>query len=77
MFWATKADKDCPKAEGTSMMKPHSFSATPTPAEAMTPRPLTMAAMARKETLTSTSWRATGAPRRRMRPVHWGSKRMS
>ena len=38
-------------------------------AEAMTPRPLTMAAMARKETLTSTSWRATGTPRRRIRPM--------
>ena len=59
------------------MINPHSFSATPTPAEAMTPKLLTIAAIARKEMLTSTSWSATGAPKRRIRPVCLGWKRIS
>lgn len=43
-------------------MKTHTFSATPTPAEAATPKELTMAWMSRKEVPTSSSWRATGVP---------------
>ncbi len=35
IFCATKADMACEKVEGTSMMKAHTFSATPTPAEAV------------------------------------------
>ena len=48
-FCATKADMDCINAMGTSMMKAHTFSATPIPAEGMTPRELTIACMIRKE----------------------------
>ena len=62
MFWATKAERDCMNEEGTSMMNMQSFSATPTPAEGMTPSELTMAMMARKEMLTRASCRAIGKP---------------
>ena len=51
------------------MMKAQSFSATPTPAEAITPMELTMARITRKEMLTSRSWRAMGVPRARILPT--------
>ena len=75
-FWATKADMACEKAEGTSMMKAHTFSATPTPAEGTTPRALTMACMTRKDMLTSRSDSAMGSPRRRTCATRGLSKRM-
>ena len=43
LFCATKADIACMKAAGTSMMKAQTFSATPTPADATSPSPFTMA----------------------------------
>ncbi len=52
----------CMKANGSSMMKAHTFSATPTPAEAMSPSRFTMAKMMRKDSPTSRSCRAMGAP---------------
>lgn len=67
IFWATKADIDWLKAEGTSIMNPHSFSATPTPAEGITPREFTIAVMARKEILTRRSWKAMGSPKAEIR----------
>ena len=42
-------------AEGIIKIKVHSFSATPTPAKAVTPRPLMTARITRKETLTKKS----------------------
>ena len=75
MFCATKAESDCENAEGASMMKAQSFSATPTPAEAISPSELTMASMTRKDTLTSRSCSAMGAPSRSMRRRMGGWKR--
>ena len=46
---------DCMNAAGASMMKPHTFSATPTPAEAISPSALTMARMTRNDNPTSRS----------------------
>ena len=43
MFCATNAEMDCMNAAGTSIIKPHTFSATPTPAEAVTPKAFTTA----------------------------------
>ena len=77
IFWATKADIDWLKAEGTSIMNPHSFSATPTPAEGITPREFTIAVMARKEILTRRSWKAMGSPRRNTLPILFLSKTIS
>ena len=42
-------------ADGTSMMKIHTFSATPTPADSIKPSPFTIAAITRKDTPTSNS----------------------
>ena len=75
-FWATKADMDCMKADGTSMMKAQTFSATPTPAEGTTPRALTMAWMIRNEIPTRRSWVAMGRPRRVMRAMISPRKRI-
>ena len=50
-----------------SMMKAQTFSATPTPAEAMSPSVLTMASTTRKESPTSRSCSAMGAPKRTIR----------
>ena len=50
------------KAEEISMMKAHTFSATPTPADAVTPMELTIARMIRNEMLTRRSCKAIGAP---------------
>ena len=77
IFCATKADMDWLKADGTSMIKPHSFSATPTPAEGITPREFTIAVMARKDMLTSKSWKAMGRPRRNTLPILFLSKTIS
>ena len=76
IFCATKTEMDCIKADGTSMINPHSFSATPTPAEAITPIAFTMAIRTRKEMLTRTSCNATGMPSFRIRPVSPLRKRM-
>lgn len=46
---------DCMKAEEISMMNAQTFSATPTPADATTPMPFTIARIIRKEMLTSRS----------------------
>ena len=43
------------------MINAHTFSATPTPAEAMTPMEFTMARMIRKETITLMIWANTVA----------------
>ena len=59
------------------MMNAQSFSATPTPAEAMTPSELTMAKITRKEMLTSSSCSAMGAPSRSIRRILVRSKRTS
>lgn len=67
IFCATKTEMDCIKADGTSMINPHSFSATPTPAEAITPIAFTMAIRTRKKMLTRTSCNATGMPSFRIR----------
>ena len=76
-FCATKADMDCMNADGTSMMKAHTRSAHPTPAEAMRPRELTMAMMTRKEIPTRKSCRAMGKPRRVIRRITGMSGRTS
>ena len=44
------------------MRNTHTFSATPTPAEAVTPKVFTMVWITRKEVPTSSSCRATGRP---------------
>ena len=62
LFWDTNADIDCAKADGISMIKAQTFSATPTPADAITPRQLTIARITRKEIPTRKSCNATGAP---------------
>ncbi|MFR0957841.1 MAG: hypothetical protein ACLSFA_19680 [Roseburia inulinivorans] len=46
-----------------SMINAHTFSATPTPAEAMTPVEFTIARMIKNEMLTSRSCNAIGAPK--------------
>ena len=51
----TQADSDCEKEDGTSIINPQIFSATPTPADAITPRLFTIAAIARNDTLTRPS----------------------
>ena len=76
-FCATKADMDCMNAEGTSMMKAHTRSAHPTPAEAMSPRELTMAMMTRKEIPTRKSCSAMGKPSRVIRRITGRSGRTS
>ena len=53
----------CIKAEGISIINPHTFSATPIPAEATSPSPFTMASSTRKEIPTRKSCRAMGTPR--------------
>ncbi len=58
----------CIKARGISMMKAQTFSATPTPAEAISPRAFTMARITRNDSPTSKSCRAIGVPKRTMRP---------
>ena len=62
IFCATKAAIACMKAAGISMINPHTFSATPIPADATRPRPLTMASSTRKEMPTRKSCRAMGTP---------------
>ena len=42
IFCATNADIDWENADGTSIIKPHTFSATPTPADANTSIELTI-----------------------------------
>ena len=69
IFWATNTDKDWEKAEGTSITKAHIFSATPTPAEATTPKLFTIELIARKETPTKASCRATGKPKLKIRLI--------
>ena len=54
-FCATKADMESMMEIGTSIMKAQTFSATPTPADAVTPRELTIARMIRNERLTMKS----------------------
>ena len=54
---------DCMKADDMSMINAHTFSATPTPAEAMTPIEFTIARMIKNEMLTSRSCNAIGAPK--------------
>ena len=54
-FWATKDDIDCMKDEGTSMMKAQTFSATPTPADGISPSEFTMAWIMRNDKPTSRS----------------------
>ncbi len=76
IFCATNADRDCMKADGTSMMKPTIFSATPTPAEGITPRVFTIAWMTRKEMPTSRSCRAMGMPRKQTRLIRGMSGRI-
>ena len=49
-------------AEEISIIKAHTFSATPTPAEAITPIELTIARIIKKEILTNKSCKAIGAP---------------
>ena len=51
------------KAKEISIMKLQTFSATPTPAEAVTPMELTMANIMRKEMPTRRSCMAIGIPR--------------
>ena len=60
---------DCMKELGTSMMNAHTFSATPTPADAVTPSVLTIARIIRKEMLTRKSWMAIGVPRPSTFPI--------
>ncbi len=54
---------DCMKAEELSMIKAHTFSATPTPAEATTPMELTTERTTIKEIFTRKLYSATGVPR--------------
>ena len=69
---------DCMKAMGTSMMIMQTFSATPTPAEALSPSLLTMERFTRKEKPTMKSCRAMGVPKRTMRPsMRQSGRRMS
>jgi hypothetical protein len=68
---------DWPNADGTSMMKPHTFSATPTPALAIRPSELTIARMIRKLMPTRKSASAIGAPKPTMRRITFPSKRKS
>ena len=67
----------CMKARGISMMKAQTFSATPTPAEAIRPRVLTMARITRKDRPTSRSCRAMGVPKRTIRRRIEGAIRIS
>ena len=76
-FCATKALMACMKARGMSMIKAQTFSATPTPAEAMRPSVLTMASTTRKESPTSRSYSAIGAPKRTIRVRMGVSTRIS
>ena len=76
-FCATNAVMDWAKAEGISITKAQSFSATPTPAEGMVPMPLAMAMMTKNEMLTSKSWAATGTPMASTRRKIAPSQRMS
>ena len=62
LFCEANADTACENAEGTSMTKPHTFSATPTPAETIRPSELTMARMTMNEMLTIKSCSAIGNP---------------
>ena len=59
------------------MMKAQTFSATPTPAEAISPSVLTMANTTRKDSPTSRSCSAIGAPNRTIRARMTGSFRTS
>ena len=59
------------------MIKAQTFSATPTPADAVTPMALTMANIIRNDTLTSRSCRAMGAPSPAMRRRVLPWRRMS
>ena len=63
-------------ADGTSIIKAHNFSATPMPADATTPRELTMAMITRNDTLTSKSCKAIGSPNTTIRPMIFLSNRM-
>ena len=69
MFWATKVDRADMKDMGTRARKMNSFSAMPTPAEAMTPRALTILVMMRKDRLVRKSWRAMGEPTFKISPA--------
>ena len=62
IFCATNADNDCENDDGTSMIKAQTFSATPTPAEAITPRLFTMELITRNDIFTSPSCKAIGSP---------------
>ena len=61
------------KDMGTMDKKTYSFSEMPTPAEATSPRELTMLVMMRKEMVVKKSCRAMGVPSRRMRPTARGT----
>ena len=72
IFCATNADIACEKADGTSIINAHTFSATPTPAEAMTSMEFTTVRMTRNEIPTSKSCSAIGVPRRSSRKMIFG-----
>ena len=62
IFWATKALKLWEIAAGISIMKPQTFSATPTPADAINPREFTVVCITKNEIPTKKSCNAIGIP---------------
>ena len=62
IFWAEKADTADIIAPGMMNISPQSFSATPTPADAISPKPLRMARITIKDTPVSASCAAMGNP---------------
>ena len=63
-FCDTTADMDCAKADGSSIMKAQSFSATPRPEDSVRPMSLIIEVRTRNDMFTRALCSAMGAPRR-------------
>ena len=62
IFWATKALKLCEIAAGINRINPQTFSATPTPAEAISPSEFTDVCITKNDIPTKKSCKAIGNP---------------